>query len=440
MKRLTRRISGIGDIRSRLVRLIPESSAETTAIKAFFNHRLPKAYSPARTEWHDIVEANHSLWDGISSPKRELIRSFLNAINLEMVKRLRPTSRFDFSGASIGNLFLTGARLFTGSFEAAIYLLSSICGVPDSTAVLPVLNTNFAHHIAAGLEDGTVITGQNNISHPSEPTAAVPDNLARRASASPAGLLKRQTEEQDKVEDANLPGTLPTLRKPAIAFSKEEEEELPCRIDRLWYINPYGQEITIPANPRVIDALSQSSCIIYSIGSLFTSIIPSLVLRGIGEAIASSMVRTKILILNGTLDRETGPSNNPFTAMDFIAAIADACAESRDLAKPEREDYVQYVTTVLYLDGPGSPKVDRAELNKIGIETMRLYGPKDENGRGGRYDLKALEQVCPYRISAVNLFCGNLMSFRRVAEQMNRWLTSLETGTGSRHWRQRSKK
>jgi 2-phospho-L-lactate transferase/gluconeogenesis factor (CofD/UPF0052 family) len=386
------------------------------------------------------MEANHSLWHGISSPKRELIRSFLNAINLEMVKRLRPTSRFDFSGASIGNLFLTGARLFTGSFEAAIYLLSSICGVPDSIAVLPVLNTNFAHHIAAGLEDGTVITGQNNISHPSEPTAAVPDNLARRASVSPAGLLKRQTEEQDKVEDANLPGTLPTLRKPAIAFSKEEEEELPCRIDRLWYINPYGQEITIPANPRVIDALTKSSCIIYSIGSLFTSIIPSLVLRGVGEAVASSMIRTKILILNGTLDRETGPSNNPFTAMDFIAAIADACAESRDLPKPEREDYVQYVTAVLYLDGPGSPKVDRAELNKIGIEAMRLYGPKNENGRGGRYDLKALEQVRPYRISAVNLVCGNLIFFRRTTKRMNRELTYLETGTGSRHWRQRSKK
>ena len=63
------------------------------------------------------------------------------------------------------------------------------------------------------------------------------------------GLLKEQTEEQDHVEDANMPGTLPTLRKPAIAFSKQHEEPLPSRIDRLWYINPYGQEITIPANP-----------------------------------------------------------------------------------------------------------------------------------------------------------------------------------------------
>lgn len=95
-------------MRSRLVRLIPDSNPETSAIKAFFNHRLPKAYGPAREEWLNLVEANHALWQGISSPKRELIRSFLNVINLEMLKRQRPTSKFDFSGASIGNLFLTG--------------------------------------------------------------------------------------------------------------------------------------------------------------------------------------------------------------------------------------------------------------------------------------------------------------------------------------------
>ena len=100
---------GIGDVRSRLVRLIPDDGdPETAAIKQFFNYRLPATYAAARIEWLDIVEANHALWQGISSPKRELIRSFLNAFNLECVKRLRPSSRFDFSGASCGNLFLTG--------------------------------------------------------------------------------------------------------------------------------------------------------------------------------------------------------------------------------------------------------------------------------------------------------------------------------------------
>ena len=281
---------------------------------------------------------------------------------------------------------LDRARLFTGSFESAIYMLSSICGVPASISVLPVLNTNFAHHIAAGLADGTVITGQNNISHPSNPTAAVP--VSSTSPTSRKRSIRTETEEQDRIEDANLPGTLPILRKPAIEFSKQDEEDLPARIERLWYINPYGQEIIIPANPRVIDALNGASCIVYSIGSLFTSIIPSLVLRGVGEAISTPLIRTKILILNGTIDRETGPSDNPFTALDFIAAIANACSESRGLPQPEPDEYIRYVTHVIYLDGPTSPKMEKHKLNSIGIETMRLYGPG-----GGRYDLKALEQA-----------------------------------------------
>lgn len=388
-----------------MVRLIPEDGEETKALKRFFNHRLPKVYEPAKQEWLDIIEANHVLWNGISTPKKELIRSFLVSMNLEVLKRLRPTSKYDWSGASIGNLFLTSyaapsytsysdganmprSRLFTGSFEAAIHSLSCICGVSACISLLPALNTNFAHHIAAGLEDGTVITGQNNISHPSVPTAAVPE-----PPSSPARLLKTETEEQDQVEDANLPGSLPSLRKPAIAISKDHEEDLPSRIEQLWYINPYGQKITIPANPRVVDAIGSASCVIYSIGSLFTSIIPSLVLRGVGAAVSSPAIRTKILILNGTIDRETGPFSDPFTAMDFVAAIANGCCESQELPRPKLHSYWQYVTHVVYLDSSASPRVDRDAFNALGIESMRLYGRKDENGKGGRYDARALTQV-----------------------------------------------
>ncbi|KAK3213607.1 hypothetical protein GRF29_28g454286 [Pseudopithomyces chartarum] len=316
---------GIGDVRSRLVRLIPDDpdhdDSEKAAIKIFFNHRLPKDQTAARLEWLHIVEASHDLWTNISTAKKELMRAILNTVNFEIVKRMRPSSTFDFSGASIGNLFLTGARLYTGSFESAIYLLSSICSVPNHTSVLPAINTNFTHHISAGLANGTIITGQNNISHPSETTAL--DSLSPTS--------HEDTERHDAIEDANLPGTLPTLRKQYINFSKADEDDLPARIQRLWYINPYGQEIRLAANPAVITALKDTQAIIYSIGSLYTSLIPSLILKGVGEAISNPAIRHKILILNSTNDRETGPSSNPYSALDFIAAIAKACGESRGL-------------------------------------------------------------------------------------------------------------
>ncbi|KAG9541817.1 UPF0052 domain protein, partial [Aureobasidium melanogenum] len=195
---------GIGDLRSRLVRLIPDNGdphSEAASIKALFNHRLPPNPKEARLEWLEIVESLHPLWQQISTPKKELIRSFLNLVNQEIVKRMRPSSRFDFSSASIGNLFLTGARLFSGSLESAIYLLSSVCNVPTSITVLPAINTNFSHHISVSLADGTHITGQNNISHPLTPSSALPQPTSP---PSPT-RIRRETEEQDNVEDANLP-------------------------------------------------------------------------------------------------------------------------------------------------------------------------------------------------------------------------------------------
>ena len=112
-----------------------------------------------------------------------------------------------------------------------------------------------------------------------------------------------------------------------------------------------------------------------------------------GDAVASPLIRNKILVLNGTLDRETGPATHPFSALDFVAAIAGACASSRGLASPTSAEYAQYVTHVIYLEGPTSPKVDKQQLSACGIEATRLYGPKDTGGKGGRYDGKALTQA-----------------------------------------------
>lgn len=200
--------------------------------------------------------------------------------------------------------------------------------------------------------------------------------------------------DPEEQEDANLPGSLRTLRQKYITFSKEQEEDLPSRIERIWYINPYGQEIRPTANPKVAEAIERAQCVIYSIGSLYTSIVPSLILKGVGQAISSPQVRYKILILNGSLDRETGPSHSPFTAIDFIAAIARAGAESMgNFDQPDSVTYRAYVTHLIHLEGEGAPALDRARLADIGIESIRLYGRKAEPGKGMKYDSKALSQA-----------------------------------------------
>jgi hypothetical protein len=93
-----------------MVRLIPDDGddKEMSALKLLFEHRLDSDPVRARSEWLDIVESQSLLWGFISSPKRELIRSVLNTINLEIVKRARPPNVFDFASASVGNMFLAG--------------------------------------------------------------------------------------------------------------------------------------------------------------------------------------------------------------------------------------------------------------------------------------------------------------------------------------------
>lgn len=85
-----------------------ESNADLAATKALFNYRLSSDPEAARIEWLDIVEGRNRLWTPISSDKRELIRSVFNIVNMEIVKRARPSSTFNFGKAAVGNLFLTG--------------------------------------------------------------------------------------------------------------------------------------------------------------------------------------------------------------------------------------------------------------------------------------------------------------------------------------------
>lgn len=376
----------------RLARLIPQSNA---AIYDFFNHRLSPLAETASSEFLTFLTGTAPLYHPLPTPQALLIRSILSHLHLEILKRGRPPSwTFNFQSASIGNLFLTGARLFSGSFEAAIYLMALVGRVDESrTEVLPAIVSNFTHHISAGLADGTTITGQNAISHPSAPTAVHPSTPDPSNPDFPLPI-------GDPGEDAHFPGSLPYLRLPHIAFSKLADEPLPARIARIWYINPYGQEMAPAPNPKVISAVQEADAIIYSIGSLYTSLAPSLVLRGVGDAIAGSSSpmgsgpRFKILILNGSLDRETGG----FSALDFVAAIARACEQSRGvLGDAEPGLWSRYVTHLIHLEGEGAPAVDRDELNARGVECVRLYGRKssssDPVGQGMRYDGKALVQA-----------------------------------------------
>ena len=132
---------------------------------------------------------------------------------------------------------------------------------------------------------------------------------------------------------------------------------------------------------------------VFSIGSLYTSVIPSLILRDVGAAVGDPSIRFKILILNGSLDRETTAAGFKFGAKGFVKAVADACCSSQSGPGKEsvrESEYRRYVTHVIHLQGEGTPGVEREELGSLGVECVRIYGRKNEGGEGMLYDGNAL--------------------------------------------------
>ncbi|CDS00659.1 uncharacterized protein SPSC_03136 [Sporisorium scitamineum] len=526
----------IGDIRSRLNRLIPTpsrhdpnaSSSSTPpppsneAIHNLLSYRLP-SHAPSREikqEWMDILEGRHRLWRGIEPERKEVIRGFLVHFESEVLRRAH--RHFNFRGGSIGNFFLAAAQKFFRSIQSAIFLFSATTQISTSSVaskVLPVINTNHTATIAAELENGEMIVGQCEISHPAPkpikasggrkvlaseganlplgtPTSAIwdaqqPPNpgllsatdamqglglgdggpstpgfgppahyhinepfdasnytsmgvssaatpARSSAAAGPSPLFAQLVEEraaayaaqsrkglttvgnqkdgldpeddedsQDGIDQADSPRygsaaeddhsldestasppnstsapTAAPLRTKStrqentgnIIFSKAQDESsepaLPSPIQRILYVNAYRNEIYPAPNPSFVSALNRSRTIIYSCGSLWTSIVPCLCLRSIATSIATSpSLRYKVLLLNSVQDRET----NGMSAVDFVKAICGSLNESdvpsggqerREGWQPNR--LISHL--VYFLDG--QVEVDVGQLERMDIRCV----------------------------------------------------------------------
>ncbi|KAF8932838.1 hypothetical protein CPC16_003795 [Podila verticillata] len=392
----------IGDIRSRLIRLIkPEpSDIGRTAIQELLGYRLPGHgdENAIKNEWVEIVEGSHRLWQHIPSEKKEVIRGFLIYIQSEILKRAH--KRFSFSNGSIGNFFLTGARMFFGSLESAIFLFAAITGITQPTRVIPVINTNHGIAIAALLKDGHTILGQCAISHPS--LAASGDSFSgghvrpsmTSASTTPDGsktpdlaAMLSSSQQEDSFSTLKL-----TQNNIYFDKSPTQSSSLQSRITRLYYINEYGQEIFPPPNPKLLYALAEMETLVYSIGSLYTSIIPCLILKDVGRGIAESRsLKNKIFMLNGTNDRETPD----YTALDFIWAITNAMNHSLKLSGqfwPNEYKPAKYITHLIYLDN-SEVQVDTWGIEKLGIECVPCTGRRDPSSDRPIYDEAYLDKT-----------------------------------------------
>ncbi|KAH9855840.1 UPF0052-domain-containing protein [Lenzites betulinus] len=371
----------IGDIRSRLVRLIPsvDPSSPLEAIRNLLAYRLPAQCTEkeARDEWRDIVEGRSKLWSGIPNDRKEMIRGFLVHFESEILKRAHKS--FSFVNGSIGNYFLSASQAFFRSLPSAIFLFSSITN--SQADILPVIVTNHTVTIAAELENGERLVGQCEISHPVRQELRI-DVSAESEPASPVDPLD---------------GTLPRSRN--VLFQSEGKhhyEPLGARIARLFYINAYGSEIHPSPNPDYISSLSRHDVLVYSCGSLWTSIMPCLALKGVANGIARSRsLKAKILLLNSANDRET----DGYTAVDYIRTITRTLNDGHHaqtyggLSKADTTYPISaFITHLVYLKGT-TVDVDVRAATALGVRCMEVDGSLDERTQLPQFDAACVSRA-----------------------------------------------
>ncbi|KAL7543790.1 hypothetical protein ACHAXR_013241 [Thalassiosira sp. AJA248-18] len=454
----------VGDIRSRLLRLAPGTTQEARAVRRLLGHRLVSMQSldkkdgngqnevthemisrMAREEWLDILDGGHEsyqqsdfyddgntsesnkqpscehpLWNSVSAPYRSIIRAFLVHFHNQVlqthngIRQSQSHPPFDFTGGSVGNYFFAGARIFFGSLPAAIFLFSKVAGIPSGSRVIPAVLSEERLVLGAVLKNGTRIRGQYMISHPhpKQPPQPQPktkplgkDQIDRSGGGSSRHrqVVKSSLDSEDAISSLH-PSPIskmayllndPTWRRRNAQHRQSTNTSSAAQ--QLWSDQ---HEISPEPNPLVLDAISNAACIVYGCGSLFSSVLPSLVLEGVGQAISCRDV-PKVLLLNGWHDSETSwaePSRSDngerivkrMDATSFVEAVVDALDQERLSTRLDSQDdnsdsdsgpiplVTDYITHILFPVGT-EIDIDETSLNKY---CMRRQGNPAIHVRG----------------------------------------------------------
>jgi len=353
----------------------------------------------------DRQSYEHPLWKDVSAPYRsvsihicnstlvsilagfsqtslvQIIRAFLVHFHNQVlqthngVRQSQSNLPFDFTGGSVGNFFFAGARTFFGSLPAAIFLFSKVAGIPSGSRVLPAVISEERLELGAQLKDGTRIRGQYNISHPHSKNK--PQHQSKPQSETPRNSNKTSRHRQvvkSSLDSEEAISSLHSSPITKIAYLLHDPTWRRLNEDNRMYKQlvqghstniPLQQwsdrhEIALEPNPLVLDAISNANIIVYGCGSLFTSLLPSLVLDGVGPAISSRKKIKKVLLLNGWHDCETSWTESSsgddddkcivkqMDASSIVKAVVDALDQGSDVGRDglsvsSATDYITHI-------------------------------------------------------------------------------------------------
>ena len=256
----------VGDLRNRLLALADDSLHGNPAVQELLSHRLPAQADLAQRGLEDMISGRHALVEPLPSPMRRIVRTHLRVFAERM------PDGFDLRGASIGNLVLAGGWLHhEGDLQSVLYLFSKL--VEARGLVLPVVEESL--HLVSTLEDGRRLLGQH-----------------------------RLTGKEVAIIDS-----------PVADLYLTRDLESPERT-------------TVEASTRVLEAVRGADLVCYPMGSFYSSLIATLLPRGVGRAICRAGV-PKVYVPNTGQDPEQLGLSVAASAMRLLATLRlDAGSET----------------------------------------------------------------------------------------------------------------
>jgi hypothetical protein len=242
--------------------------------------------------------------------------------------------------------------------------------------------------LAARLRNGRCIVGQSNVSHPDDRGGGLGGGgsvSSGSGSGSGSGLGSGSVNDASasKANAGLAPLESPIARvfyvcaeaggragQGRLGLEKDEGGGGQGGLGSLGSVGAGGAAVSEPspesvaANARVLGELRRASCIVYAQGSLFTSLLPSLVLRGVGEAVELNSAAPKILVLNGSVDRETSPC---LRASDVVQAVCDGLNRYG-----ERRAAASLLVSALVVPNPSPVEVDYENLAALGVGVVHV--------------------------------------------------------------------
>lgn len=369
LRRFIPSMLGPSDVRKNINRLMPSTERCYAALKFLSDYRLPVRCSRA-----DALALIANFISGDCAALPAPLRTHFGKLTVEQATGFRSLLEtfvayfheqeamgltFDFTDCALGNLLFAGCYLQQGrDFNRAIDAFCRFYDVERGTLLNVTQGENL--FLMARKADGSMLLGEADI-------------VAAQSSA--------------KITDLYLVDEETYLKRVEGAAEPPQGWEALVR----------SVTQTPLANPEAIEAISEADVIVYGPGTQHSSLFPSYMTRGIGEAVAGNRKADKIFIGNIVRDLDIQEDD----VNDLADKFMDAMTRKSGASLAWRDCVTQFF--VQHSEDAASDRAKYIPFDaskfKYPLETVRLRDWEAHEGRhSGGFVLDELQQIVQSRI------------------------------------------